>query len=259
VGISGIFMLASAIINGVYQSEVGNVFEKIFRGSGTVNEDDFSDSIFSSTYLLVALLAWLNVVAMRVTLIAYVKVYERKQGEEPEFAEVWAEFSRYFLKVFLYSLLILLVIAVGMVLCILPGVYLWVVLLPFEMVIMVEEETFGNAWDRCFTIVKENFWGSLGIYIVAYLIYNFSTAIIGGAVSVVTGILTYFTTKDLGATFGFFSSILNIFSFVFFIVFYISVIMNYFSLTERYDGTGIIRRLDELGGNTSSNTTEEQY
>jgi hypothetical protein len=26
-----IFMLASAIINGVYQSEVGNVFEKIFR------------------------------------------------------------------------------------------------------------------------------------------------------------------------------------------------------------------------------------
>jgi hypothetical protein len=54
-----------------------------------------------------------------------------------------------------------------------------------------------------FTIVKENFWGSLGIYIVAYLIYNFSTAIIGGAVSVVTGILTYFTTKDLGATFGF--------------------------------------------------------
>jgi uncharacterized membrane protein YjjP (DUF1212 family) len=77
-------------------------------------------------------LAWLNVVAMRVTLIAYVKVYERKQGEEPEFAEVWAEFSRYFLKVFLYSLLILLVIAVGMVLCILPGVYLWVELLPFE-------------------------------------------------------------------------------------------------------------------------------
>jgi hypothetical protein len=196
---------------------------------------------------------------MKTTLIAYVKVYEEKQKDTPELGEVWAVFSKYFLKVFLYSIPVILAIIVGTAFCLLPGVYLWVVLIPFEMILLIEDQSFGSSWDRCFTIIKENWWQAFGIYAVAYLIYIAGTWIIGGLMSVITGVLAYFTTKDFSSTFSLVTSILNIFSFVFFIVFYIAAILNYFSLVEKYDGTGMMRRLDGLGENTSSHEIEEQY
>lgn len=258
IGISGVFMLGSAIISGIYQSEFGEIFEQILSRSDTYEEPE-ELSIFSPTYFLVYLLAWLNIVAMKVSLLAYVKVYERKQGEDVTFKEVWDEFVKYFFKVFFYSLPIVLVMLIGLVFCILPGVYLWVVLMPFEMVLIMEEESFGGAWERCFTIVKENFWSSLAIYLVAYLIYMMASGIIGAVIGLMSGAIAYFTTKDVSTTVGIVTSIFNILSFVFFLVFYISAILNYFSLTEHYDGTGMMRRLDSLGGNSATHNTEEQY
>lgn len=258
LGISGVFMLGSAIISGVYQSQVGEIFESIIRGSRE-SSDDFTPSIFSPTYFFVYVLAWLNVVAMKVSLLAYIKVYERKNGEEVAFKEVWEEFVKYFFKVFFYSIPIVLVILVGVVFCILPGAYLWVVLMPFEMVLVIEEERFGGAWGRCFTIIKEHFWSSLAIYLVAYLIYMAATGIIGAVIGLISGVFAYFTTKDISTTVGIVTSVFNILSFAFFIVFYISAILNYFSLAESYDGTGMMRKLDDLGGASTIHTTEEEY
>jgi hypothetical protein len=256
--IAGIFMLASAVLSGIYQHEIGGIFEKIFKGR-VENDDTLPIPYLSSTYFLVPLLAWVNVMAMKTSLIAYVKVYESKQGETPELVEVWRVFAEYFLKVFLYSIPIFFVIAIGAVFCFIPGIYLWVVLVPFEMILITEEASFGQAWDRCFTIVRENWWQSFGIYLVSYLIYIVGAWVVGIIMSVITGITGYFTTMDFSTAISIVTSILNIFSFVFFIIFYIACILNYFSLVEKHDGTGIMKRLDELGGNTSSHNIEEQY
>ena len=86
-----------------------------------------------------------------------------------------------------------------------------------------------------------------------------ATGIIGSVIGLLSGVLAYFTTKDISTTVGIVTSIFNILSFVFFIVFYISAILNYLSLTESYDGTGMMERLDTLGGNATIHTTEEEY
>lgn len=258
LGISGIFMLASAIVSGIYQSEMGGVFTDILSGSRGGNRSTFP-RIFSGTYLVVLLLTWANITAMKVSLIAYVKVYEQKQGEAPLIEEVWAEFRKYFSKVFFFTLPVIIAVAFGSLLCLVPGIYLAVVLVPFEMALIVEDKSFGGAWSRCFDIIKNNFWLSFAIYLVAYLIYLFSSGIIGGGMALVSGALSYFTTKDITTTIGFFTSILNIFTFLFFIVYYISAILNYFSLVEKTDGTGIMQRLNDLGGNSAYNNIEEQY
>lgn len=258
LGIAGIFMLAAAIIQGIYQNEMSDVFEQIFKGSSASSPVPFE--LFGSTYFLVGLFAWINVVAMRVALIAYVKVYDRNDGATPAMPEVWDEFKRYFLKVLFYSLPIILLIFIGFIFCIAPGVYFWVVLAPFEIVLMVENKSFSDAFSRCYVIIKENFWQSFGIYVIAYLIYSFMSGIIGGIIGLISGAISYFTTNDISTTVALVTSILNIFSFVFYIVFFISVILNYYSLTEKYDGTGILKRLDSLGGSSSNfNNIEEQY
>jgi len=258
LGISGIFMLAAAIIQGIYQNEMGGIFEQILKG--TTTSSPLPLELFSSTYFLVGLFAWINIIAMRVTLIAYVKVYESKDGETPTMPEVWGEFKKYFLKVLVYSIPVILLIFIGFVFCIAPGFYLLVVLMPFEIVLMVENKGFSEAFSRCYVIIKENFWQSFGIYLVAYLIYSFTSGIIGGVIALITGAISYFTTKDITASVALVTSILNIFSFVFYIIFFISAILNYYSLAEKFDGTGILRRLNNLGGsNNNFNNTEEQY
>jgi len=259
LGIAGIFLLSAAVVNGVYQSQTsGNVFDQIFNGKQTTSEPL---GMFNSTYLLVIILAWLNYNAMTVVIIAYMKVFDRNNGATPSLDEVWREFRKYYLKVLFYTIPVVILLLIGLLLCILPGVYLAVVLTPFAPIIMIENETFSGAFNRCFTIIKENFWMSLGIYFVMYLVYSFSSGIVSLIVGILTGVISWFTTKDVSATVGIVTSVFNVFSFVFFIVYYVSVVLHYFNLAERYDGVGILRKLDTIGTNTSTHNdaTEEQY
>ncbi len=261
LGIAGVFMLAAAIVSGIYQAQFGNLFEMILKGNPTATTSNNLFNIFNPTYFFLIVLSWLNIVAMKVSVVAYMKVYENKNGETPTMPEVWAEFTRYFLKVLIYSIPIVLLIIVGCVLCFLPGIYLWVILVPFEMLVMIEGRSFSDSFNRCFTIISKNFWPSFGIYIIAYLIYSFSSGIIGAVMGLIAGILSYFTTKDISSTIGIVTSILSIFSFIFYIVFCVSAILNYYSLSEKFDGTGMMRRLGNLGGGDTRdfNNLEEQY
>ncbi|TDH28766.1 hypothetical protein EXU57_01455 [Segetibacter sp. 3557_3] len=256
-GIAGVFMLASTIVNGFYQSRAGNLFRDIFMSGRTTEVMDLS--FFGTTYFLLLVLTLANLTAMKVAIIAYMKVYDQKGRQVPEMAEVWEEFKKYFLKVLVYSIPLLLLIIAGTVLCIAPGVYLMVVLVPFEIMLMVEDRSFSDAFSRCFDLIKNNFWMSLGVYFVCYLIYSCSAGIIGFVVAILGGALSYFTTKDVGQTLAVGTSILNIFSFLFFIVYFVGAVLNYYNLVERYDGTGMLKRLDHLGTNSDHHQIEEQY
>src|SRR4029078_1598834 len=163
-------------------------------------------------------------------------------------------------KVFFYSIPIALLMGLGFVLCIIPGIYLWVVFVPFSVILIIEDETLGGAYDRCFRLIKNNFWISLGIYFLTYLIAAFGGGIISAVVGGIGGLISYFTTKDINATVGIVTSILNILGFIFYIVFYLSICLHYFNLVEKYDGTGMMRKLDSLGGNDQNfDNTQEQY
>ncbi len=257
IGIAGIIMLANAILSGVYQSQAGNIFKDIL---GRPNDIRSLFSILGPTYFAVMILGWINFIAMNVVITCYMKLYDSLQGQSPTIQEVWEEFKKYFLKVFLYTIPVTLITIAGFSFCLLPGIYLAVVFAPFPIAVIVENQTFGGAWNRCFNIIKDNFWTSLGIYILVYFIYAFSAGIISAVVGALTGLVSYFTTKDISATIGIVTSVLSIFSFLFYIIFYVSVCLHYFNLAERHDGTGMMRRLDTLGGSGNEfDNIQEHY
>ncbi len=257
--IGGVFILAAGVINGIYQSQMGNILDLLM---GRKLESDGMNNlsrIINPTYFLVIVSSLINLIAMRVTIASYLKIYDQK-GISPEFIEVWTEFKRYFLLILLYCFLLWILLIVGFILCIAPFVWLATVFAPFELVVVIENESLGGAFNRCFTIIRENFWNSLLIYVVAYLIYSFSSGIISFFAALVAGVIAYFTTRDTHSTVGIATGILNIFSFSFYIIFYVSVGMQYFNLAERTDGTGIRRRLEKLGsGQEPDHASEEQY
>jgi hypothetical protein len=256
--IAGMFLLATSIINGVYQSQFGNIFKDIIYGTRSPQMSPFV--WFNGTYFLLPFFSWISVNAMHVVVIGYMKLYEQKQNEAPTTQEVWEVFKKYYLKVLVYTIPIFLLTIVGFFLCVLPGIYFMVVFLPFTSILMMEDQTFKGAYDRCFTIIRNNFWMSLAIYLVMYIIYSFSSGIISAGLAIVTGLLSYFTTRDISSTIGIATSVLHVFTYIFSIIFNVSVVLNYFTLTEMYDGTGMLKRLDQLGqGSNGFNNIQEEY
>lgn len=98
----------------------------------------------------------------------------------------------------------------------------------------------------------------MGIYFISYLIYSISAGIIGFIVSLLAGGISYLTTKDLAAVTGIFTGTLNIFTHIFYVIFAVSVALNYYNLVERLDGSGLLERIDSLGSK-QDDAIEEQY
>lgn len=256
VAIAGIFMLSTAIAGGLYQSQFGEIFKDILSGSKRQLE---TMQVYGVRYFILIGLSILNLVAMQVVVAAYMKLYAQN-GQAPTVEVVWGEFRKYYLKVVVLSLPVYLLILIGMVFCLLPGFYLGVVLMPFQVILVMEDKSMSAAFNRCFSIIKNNFWTSFGIYVVVYIIYAVGAMFISSIAAVISGLLSYLTTKDISSTIGVATSILNIFSYIFYVIFFVSIVLHYFTLVEQFDGTGIINRLEKLGNDHPDfGNIQEQY
>jgi hypothetical protein len=258
--ICGAFLLGQAIFSGLYQSHSFGVFDQ-FRRQMRSGQTDFGN-IFSPEYFLSILFSMLAFVAMKVVLASYIKLYTDNNGTQPSIEEVWQVFRKYFLKVFFYSIPIFLLIIIGCFFCLLPGIYLAVVFVPFDIILVMEDASFGDAFSRCLTLIRENFWISFAIYLIAIMIYYFGSMIISVVVGVIVGAATYISTNSIGTTAGIVTSFLNIFVGVFYIIFFVSSALQYFNLVELHDGTGILQQIDTLGSdqnNMEKPDTGEEY
>jgi hypothetical protein len=256
--ICGMFLLCRSIFNGIYQSRYFGIFDQLRKG---INSPERTLArIFPMEYFLTLLFTWLSYSAMNTVLGSYIKFYVENGGLKPTIEQIWELFKKYFLKILLYSVPVFLLTVVGFVFCLAPGVYLGVVLMPFSLVLIIEDADFGRAFSRCFEIISGNFWQSLAIYFVATIIYSFGGAIVSLVVGVIAGIAAFFTTNSVGTTAGIVTSIFAVFSSVFYIIFYVSLAFQYFNLVEKRDGTGILQRLETIGGDKNNfNNIEEQY
>jgi hypothetical protein len=258
--ISAIFMLGQAIFNGIYQSKSFGILDEIFKGGHPRAMSSPFDFIFSPEYILTIIFALLTYVSMKVCLGAYMKYYLEHDGEKPGIEDIWFIFKKYFFRVLLFNLVFWIASIIGLAFCAVPGVYIWVVFLPFGLVIMIEDASFMDCCRRCIDLIRDNFWNSFFIYAVSIMIYWVSGSIIGAVVLVVVGVATYFTTNSLGTSMGVATSFLNIFAYCFYVIYFISLTLNYFSLVEKHDGTGILRRIEAIGTNNNDlHNIEEQY
>ncbi|MEP6845036.1 MAG: hypothetical protein ABI861_03505 [Panacibacter sp.] len=254
--VAGVFMLLNAIFMGIYQKDAFSFLDKL--ENGVFKASDFS-ATFNGMYFLAMGFTLVSITAMRTVIAVYMKQYDESETA-PTVQQVWSGFIKYFPKVFLFSIPTYLLIIVGLLFCLLPGIYFMVVFAPFVFVLVSEDASFGDAFGRCFDLVKENFWLTLGIYLVAYIIYSVSSGVTGLVIGLVASAVSYFTTKELSTSVGVLMSILNIVQYIFYIIFFVSVGLHYYNLVETKDGTGLAKRLEALGSNANPNESiEEQY
>ncbi|HEX7303611.1 hypothetical protein [Lentzea sp.] len=106
-------------------------------------------------------------------------------GEPVSFAQAWEEFKPRLLPLLGATLLSGLVISVGLVFCVIPGIYLYVIFALVTPALVLERCGVGKAFGRSNALVKGAWWRTFGVLLLAAVV----SAVISWIVSLPFGLL----------------------------------------------------------------------
>ncbi len=214
---------------------------------------------------------WFGYAMVGVVTYSYLKVYQGSNSiEEITTEQIWNESKKHLLKIILASILTGIMIAFGAIFLIIPGLILAIYLSMVAPTIVFENESVGEAINKSFSYISDNFWITVGIAIIISLItYLFSFAF-----SIPSAVLGFFWSInnlqniESGEGIGSFSETFAIFYMIAALVANlatmlistiptISIAVHYFNLKEQKDSTGLMGQISQMGGTTQEE--EETY
>lgn len=232
--------------------------------------DSFNDSgtlsrVFSMLggYLLLLVFIVLNYSAINVMVLCFMTLYKQKQNEIPTTEEMWGYFKYYYLRVLGSSVLLYILMVIGFLFCLIPGIYLSPIFALVPAIMVVENGSFGYSFNQSFKLIKDNWWVTFGIIIVMYIILYVLNLFIS-IPSLILGIGNVFLhmrdTQAVSLPLAIMVSLLQTVEFAFQMLMVVAVGMCYFSLTEGKEGTGLMERINQFGaGESHTDTTQEEY
>ncbi len=129
-------------------------------------------------YLVIVLVKVAAYTFMMVIIYGYISLYAEK-GRNFDLNDVRSLALSYFFPVILASIVIGIVVVIGTLFCIIPGIYLGICLCFVYVIMLVERKGFGYAFSRSFQIAHKDFWMTLLIILAV----AFSVGVIGALIS----------------------------------------------------------------------------
>ncbi|MCZ4223804.1 hypothetical protein [Pedobacter rhodius] len=203
---------------------------------------------FGLEYFLSILFSIAGYASTTVATLSYIGIYVKKGNQTPTTDEVWGYFKHYFLKVLGSSLLVSLMVGIGLVFCLIPG--LW--LLPFVSLVfpimIIENGTFSYSFSRSFKLIKDNFWLTFGTLIIIWIIVYACMSFIVLPTTLFSMIGLFSSTKpQMSLVFTMFSTVLQYLCQVFTIIPVVTITLSYFNLVEEKESTGLMERISNFG------------
>jgi hypothetical protein len=261
----GFFLLASLVLTCLQQAKLIGLMNNTDPNSYSSNGDPFQrlSKFFGVQYFITIIFHLLSITAITVTILSYMAVYKVKGNLTPTTEEVWGYVKYHFFKTFGSIFLVAVMLIIGTVCCIIPGIYLYPILSLIFPVMVIENTGFGYAIGQSFRLIKQNWWATFGALFVTGLIVYVLTMVIVLPVSVANmGSLFLHRGKGvhLSPTLSIVSAILSTVCHVFYILPLVTLTLCYFSLTEIKDATGLMSRINQLGNNeANTDLPSEEY
>lgn len=192
----------------------------------------------------------------------YMRIYsERENPTSITVGELWQESKNDLGSIFVAGLLVVIVGTIGFIFLIIPGIYLMVTLSLILPILIFERKSIGDAFSRCFYLIKDKWWSTFGLIFVALIIqstisiifnipqYIFSFII--GIYDVSSDFLTDFAPwKKVALILASCVSVIG--STLLYCISYIAIAFQYFNLVERREATGLMNQIEGFGTSTAS-------
>jgi hypothetical protein len=258
----GFFLLVGCVTGIMQQIRMSNIYAGTYVGDAGKPFNNLA-SAFTISTILAVFFSLLTYIAMPVTVISFMALYKQKGNIAPTNEEVWGYFKYYFLKVLGGSIVNAIVFIVGFVMCIIPGIYFYPILGLIFPIMIVENTSYGYAFNQSFRLIKENWWTTFGALFITYLI----AAICMGMVTVPFQVANFWeillrrgTHQHLSMVSIVLGTILQQLSHVLYTLPLVAIVICYFSLTEAKDATGLMGRINQLGTNAAdADAPAEEY
>lgn len=243
---AGVPVIISVILSALYaQDTMSTVFE-IMNGGNTAGPNP--GLVFFT--IVVSFIAQVFIGGL---VPAYLGEYEEKGRNGFTAADVWGRFARHFWAIVGYSLLAAVLLVLGFVFLIIPGIYLSV---PFSFILyvkVIENKNLGDTLSRCFQLVKNQWWATFGILILAYLIigivswvFSIPSLIVGG----IEGFMAASGAKESmeGGSLAIVLSTVfaGLGQYILYPVLYIIIAFQYYTLREQKDRSGLMDRISSI-------------
>jgi len=255
----GPFVLLTIIGSTLYQYKTGDLFTDITAISS--NPDSviraFSENILVLLFFLAVSIA--TTIIIYGTVIHTIKSYIKNDGEILE-SDISEGLKKDFLKLLAYFILEVILVMIGAFLCILPGFYLWVVLTPGIVMLIMEDISAPDAISKSFQLIKDNWW----ITFATILVFSILISILGFVFQLPTIIYSFverftaFESAQDGNAFEvgemyqnwlflFFTAISVLGQYFLSIFTIIMTALVYFNLSEKQNFSGTYEQIDQIG------------
>lgn len=246
--ICGFFWLASLLLS-------------FFNEINTLHRFHDGQSPFTATYFLASLFEYINFIVITLTVLSFISLYKEKGNTAPSVEEVWSFVKYYFFRAFGTYLVLTLGILIGAIFCIIPGIYLAIAFSLILPIMVIENSTLSYSFNRCFQLIKSNWWFVLGTILVSEIILIVAMLAIIIPVMIIAFGATFLTNVSMLTVYSYATIIVSHllqFAYMFPII---VIAIVYFSLVEQKDDGNLLQRINSIGVTNSSSlnheTTEE--
>ncbi|MFI5139851.1 MAG: hypothetical protein ACHQIM_18660 [Sphingobacteriales bacterium] len=230
-------------------------FSTVFKFDMNSYDAQTQPMTYFISFFVMGLVAVLAQAFIHLVTLCYISVYLQKNNTTPTLAEVWGYFRFYFFRVLGSGILIFFLIAVGFVLCIIPGIYMMVVCYLIIPTIVIENSSFSYAFNKSFRLIKNNWWLVFGVVFIMSLIVGIASSIVSMPITLVTLGDKFLPLKGLKLPLIIISSVLKNILLLAYVLPAIAVCLCYFNLAEEKDGTGLLDRIEKIGKDNDEQST----
>lgn len=250
--IAGPFILLQGLVYGYYNKTVVNL-STIGEGSGGFFAFLSEFSLWLGLTILFGGIAYVLLLAV---VGEYVRLYDaRPYPSAIEVNEVWEGVKENVLSLTGSLIVSVIVVVVGILLLIIPGIYVAIVLALIGPIIVIERKPLGEAFTRCFSLITDKWWSTFGLIFVTGLISGFMGYMFAIPQLVFTFLITFNSVSESGQPQPiWYEAGLIISSVVYMIgatflraIPILAVTFQYYNLVERKEAAGLMAKLDTFG------------
>ncbi len=252
LSIVGPYILLLMAAFGFYLYSFGD-FTVALEG-GSFDTGSYSAVVLGVSYLGILLFSLIAYGLTQSAILHYINLYQEKRNT-PDPRDLRKRAYGSFWPIVGLSIIVGVVTFIGLMLCLIPGIYLMVPLLLAFPLMIFRNRSVGEAFSESFGLIRGNWWRSFGLIVLLYLI-----VIIGSMIMFVPTLVYQFILELSTSSLGDVQSsamqdpvyiVLNLLSvgvrYLFTVILLIGSCLLYFDLDERERGTGALNEIQGLG------------
>ncbi|MFH2095530.1 MAG: hypothetical protein ABIJ16_07490, partial [Bacteroidota bacterium] len=248
----GPFILLQAIVISYFQDFMLGTQQSMMSGDFMYMNSPFEFfGDFLKYYVVILIFSILAYTMLISVAHSYIAEYAEKGRGNFTLQDVWHRTGQNFFKALGASILCGLIISIGFVFCIVPGVYLGVSLSLIFIIMFFERKSFGDSFSRSFELTKVQWWWTLLLLIVILLIIGIMTLVFSIPNMIIASLTMFHSISGdvsesmkivyliVNAATTFLTSFLNV-------IMWLVLAIQYFNIIEIKESPGLLKRIDAI-------------